>query len=62
VTDADLEHARKQVAECDARLIELKDSEPSSRDYSVAFKQRVFNQLVIDRQIQNGKNRNILFF
>jgi hypothetical protein len=49
VTDADLEHAKSQVAGCNARLIELKDSEPSSRDYSIAFKQRVFNQLVIDR-------------
>ena len=49
VTDSDLEHAKSQVAECNARLVELKDSEPSSQDYSIAFKQRVFNQLVVDR-------------
>ncbi len=57
VTDADLEHAKSQVAECSTRLIELKDSEPSSRDYSVAFKKRIFNQLVIDRykEQQNGE-------
>lgn len=58
VTDADLEHAKSQVAECNARLIELKDSEPSSRDYSVAFKKRIFNQLVIDRY-QEQQNEEI---
>lgn len=55
VTDNDFEHAKKQVAECSARLIELKDSPPSSRNYSVAFKQRVFNQLVIDRYNEQQK-------
>ncbi len=60
VTEADLEHSKSQVAECSARLIELKDSEPSSRNYSVAFKQRVFNQLVIDRYNEQQKGEIFL--
>ena len=59
-TDADFEDAKKQVAEWSAKLIELKDHEPSSAEYSSAFKYRNFNQEVVDMYEAQKKGKQFL--
>ncbi|MCX6984781.1 MAG: hypothetical protein NT118_08540 [Lentisphaerae bacterium] len=59
-TDADFEDAKKQVAEWSEKLIELKDHEPSSAEYSSAFKYRNFNQEVVDMYEAQKKGKQFL--
>lgn len=60
VTDADLEEAKKQVAEWSAKLVEFKDKAPSSVEYSTAFRRRGFNQQVIDMYEAQKKGKQFL--
>ncbi len=60
VTDADFEEAKRQVSEWRDKLLEFKDKQPFSAEYSTAFKRRDFNQEVIDMYEAQKKGRQFL--
>ncbi len=57
-TEEDLETAKKEVAAYKEKLEELKGSDPTSAEYSSAFRRVGFNQRVVDlyEDQQQGKN------
>ncbi|MFA6293373.1 MAG: hypothetical protein WC637_16430 [Victivallales bacterium] len=60
VTDADFEEAKRQVSEWRDKLVEFKDKEPFSAEYSTAFKRRDFNQAVVEMYEAQKKGRQFL--